>query len=377
VLPVVIAVAFLIVAKLVAKQRAEIIADLADRVAHRDTADATAAVRQLAGMSRPPIAVLVGAATSGDRGVAATARQAINNVLRSCERQAKAGERVKTASCQLAELAEALDLHCEKFSAADRDWLITTTQLIIDVANQLPAQYSPEVAIHCDKIFAIVGYDVPSDTKLVKRNSVGPSKPTGSQANAAPAAEQPEEEPFDASWRADWSNPVFRTLPPTPIDVEPRNIDPAPSSPPDERPPQHLEAMESPLAEVDSRTLLQRWLSADAANKAALEMHLAKRGFGRLSEPFVRQFSSSRTEDRLEFVDKVVTTPRVDARPWLMLLAEDRDADVRLAAVTIMATSNDATLVEKAWQAAIHDRDPRIAGLAERLRERRAATRRR
>jgi hypothetical protein len=170
---------------------------------------------------------------------------------------------------------------------------------------------------------------------------------------------------------------VFRTLPPTPIDVEPRNIDPAPSSPPDERPPQHLEAMESPLAEVDSRTLLQRWLSADAANKAALEMHLAKRGFGRLSEPFVRQFSSSRTEDRLEFVDKVVTTPRVDARPWLMLLAEDRDADVRLAAVTIMATSNDATLVEKAWQAAIHDRDPRIAGLAERLRERRAATRRR
>jgi hypothetical protein len=44
--------------------------------------------------------------------------------------------------------------------------------------------------------------------------------------------------------------------------------------------------------------------------------------------------------------------------------------------VTIMAASNDP-LIEKAWQVAIRDRDPRIAGLAERLRERRGLGRRR
>jgi hypothetical protein len=42
-----------------------------------------------------------------------------------------------------------------------------------------------------------------------------------------------------------------------------------------------------------------------------------------------------------------------------------------------MATSNDAELIEKAWQAAIRDRDPRIADLAGRLRERRAGLLRR
>jgi hypothetical protein len=82
-------------------------------------------------------------------------------------------------------------------------------------------------------------------------------------------------------------------------------------------------------------------------------------------------------EDRLRLVDDVLTEQEIDARPWLTVLADDEDADVRLVAVTIMATSNDAELIEKAWQVAIRDRDPRIAGLAERLRERRSGARRR
>ena len=47
------------------------------------------------------------------------------------------------------------------------------------------------------------------------------------------------------------------------------------------------------------------------------------------------------------------------------------------SAVTVMATSDDKALVEKAWQVAIRDRDPRIADLASRLRERRAGALRR
>ena len=79
----------------------------------------------------------------------------------------------------------------------------------------------------------------------------------------------------------------------------------------------------------------------------------------------------------MRLVNDVLIEPGVDARPWLMLLADDADADVRLLAVTIMATSSDSTLVEKAWQVSIRDRDPRIAGLAGRLRERRADAQRR
>jgi hypothetical protein len=125
------------------------------------------------------------------------------------------------------------------------------------------------------------------------------------------------------------------------------------------------------MAGVDSRELLRRWLSAEGSEVFPLEQELTRRGFGRLSERLVEQLFSADLEDRLALVDCVLTEPGVDPRPWLMLLSDDANADVRLLAVTIMATSNDAVLVEKAWQVSIRDRDSRIAALAGRLRERR------
>jgi hypothetical protein len=120
--------------------------------------------------------------------------------------------------------------------------------------------------------------------------------------------------------------------------------------------------------------LLSRWLHAEGSDVFPLEQELTERGFGRLSERLVEQLFSPNLEDRLTLMDDVLTEPGVDARPWLMLLSEESDADVRLLAVTIMATSNDAMLVEKAWQVSIRDQDSRIARLAGRLRERRANT---
>ena len=79
----------------------------------------------------------------------------------------------------------------------------------------------------------------------------------------------------------------------------------------------------------------------------------------------------------MRLVNDALAIPGGGAGAWLMLLADDRDAEVRLFAVTLMSTSNDASLVDKAWQVSLHDHDPRIADLASRLRERRAGTLRR
>jgi hypothetical protein len=131
------------------------------------------------------------------------------------------------------------------------------------------------------------------------------------------------------------------------------------------------------LADEDSRQLLARWLVASGGDVFPLEEELTRRGFGRLSARLVRQLFSDDAAERLRLVDDVLTEPGVDARPWLILLADDAAADVRLLAVTIMATSDDPVLIEKAWQVAINDHDPRIAGLAGRLRERRDSAQRR
>jgi hypothetical protein len=171
-----------------------------------------------------------------------------------------------------------------------------------------------------------------------------------------------------------WTHPMFSAMPapisslPIPTDDSLASVNPLrptlAASPPNT-------ANGDVLASVPSRNLLARWFAADGEAVFPVEEELTQRGFGRLSERLVQQLFSDQVEDRLRLVDDVLTEPGVNARPWLLLLADDRSGDVRLVVVTVMATSNDPELIEKAWRVAISDRDPRIAGLAERLRERR------
>jgi hypothetical protein len=133
-------------------------------------------------------------------------------------------------------------------------------------------------------------------------------------------------------------------------------------------------APERPLAGMATRELLQKWCEAERADIFPFEGELAQRGFGRISKDLAQHYLSDDSQQRQRLVDEVLKRPGVDARPWLLLLADDTDAEVRLASVTVMATSTDLALIEKAWQVAIRDRDPRIAGLAGRLRERHSKT---
>ena len=133
--------------------------------------------------------------------------------------------------------------------------------------------------------------------------------------------------------------------------------------------PSEATAKERPLAGMTTRELIQKWCKAERADIFPFEGELANRGFGRISKVIAQRYISDDSKQRQRIVDEVLKQPGIDSRPWLLLLANDTDAEVRLASVTVMATSTDPALIEKAWQVVIHDRDPRIAGLADRLRE--------
>jgi hypothetical protein len=181
-----------------------------------------------------------------------------------------------------------------------------------------------------------------------------------------------------ASHVLEWSRPLIFASPAMPIHVPTVDIDQSsmdlsrivPVAVADE-----TGATTRPLDDVDSRELLRRWLECDESEACPLEEELTYRGFGRLSAQFAERLLSPHVADRLQLVDDVLIEPGIDARPWLVLLADDVDPDVRLLVVTIMATSDDPMLLEKAWQVAISDRDPRVASLAGRLRHRRSNVR--
>ena len=78
------------------------------------------------------------------------------------------------------------------------------------------------------------------------------------------------------------------------------------------------------------------------ANPSNVE--LQRRGFGQVRSDIVRLAFSDDTKGRVQLVHDLFDMPGVGAKPWLMLLAEDKDAEVRLAAVTVMALSKDSQL---------------------------------
>ena len=61
----------------------------------------------------------------------------------------------------------------------------------------------------------------------------------------------------------------------------------------------------------------------------------------------------------------------IDAAPWLMQLGKDADAEVRLTAITLMATSGDPLLLEEVERVAGNDSDPRIREQVDRIAEQR------
>ena len=441
-LPLVIAIVFVLVAQLAAWQRAEIVAELADRVAHQETHEASAALRQLAGMPRPPLHILVAAATSADPVVADEAQRQIGGLLRRWKRKLDEERGVRAVSRRLSELAALLAREQSNFDVTEHRWLANTSRRILKLSNRVPSRQSPLVAAHCDAILAAIANGEASALAFAER---GPSRrqrvvmpvaapadlvdegqpspallerevpeltatesgvfasplsqldhADGDQQNVGPLSDEAYdaksthdggEEVFpdrpwlgaaESPWRAEWAHPLLRTLPAVPIKSSSTSSDSACELPPPSEfvpVPADSERGRQTLMKIDSRQLLERWLYATHGEVLALEEELARRGFARLPAGFVAQLVSDDPEERLQLVEDLILEPGIDARAWLILLAEDRDADVRLSAVSVMATSSDAVLLEKAWLVAIHDGDPRIANLASRLRERRSTER--
>lgn len=437
-LPIVVVIGFGTVAGLAAWQRADVIADLADQVAHGDKAEATAAVRQLAAIPRPPLSVLVEAATSDERATAEAAQVEINRMLGQWQRQVDRKQRIGSVSGQVTELAATLAAKRREFSSADFPWLSSATRKIVRIANKCPAKKTPLVALHCDEIMAVVerhrtlpvaehddeAEGMPTQDIVEPASAVDqsesqharleqdfsafptwrmPTSPTIDAQPPAPIKSAPTQQPAangnsdgnrvpnangeqvnrdlksgDAVWRPapksgeqaaqpEWSQPMYRIVPP-----EQAKTATGESPPPRRIAESSKHAPANPRATaIETRRLLERWRDSKGNETQFVEHDLATLGFKKLPQRLVDQYLSDDAEVRVHLVDSVLKEANVDARPWLALLADDEDADVRLTAVTVMATSDDKSLVEKAWQVAIHDRDPRIADLAARLRERR------
>lgn len=125
------------------------------------------------------------------------------------------------------------------------------------------------------------------------------------------------------------------------------------------------------LAGLDLLELMSRLSAADHATASAAQAELVRRGFGPRELGLARRLTDPRPQVRRELAKMLPGLAGVDAVAWLRWLSRDQDAEVRLAAVTVMATTSDPALLRQLESMARQDPDPRVRQAAERLASRR------
>ena len=104
--------------------------------------------------------------------------------------------------------------------------------------------------------------------------------------------------------------------------------------------------------------------SAIAANAAE---ELTARGFTEAHLQLARQFTSSDSTQRAKLAAQLPGVAGIDAKLWLTWLLRDEAAEVRYAALGVLATTGDPDTLRRVIEIARQDRDPRIQQQVEHL----------
>jgi hypothetical protein len=121
------------------------------------------------------------------------------------------------------------------------------------------------------------------------------------------------------------------------------------------------------LRGLSDQQLIAASETASRFEAAAARQLLKGRGYSEDLLRITRELQQLPASERRESLDRAGTLPAADARRLLRWFVTDADAEVRLHALTLLATAGDPQLAEIARQRAVEDADPRVADLATRL----------
>ena len=123
------------------------------------------------------------------------------------------------------------------------------------------------------------------------------------------------------------------------------------------RPDEHRNALKA----VDVLDLIAA-CAEDTGQRDEARRELVQRGFSEVDLELARQLFDPDAECRKQLARAVPRLSSVDAAKWLLWLALDPQPDVRLAAISTLATTGDPALLDRVEALARNDRDPQDQG---------------
>jgi hypothetical protein len=383
----------------------------ADRMAQHAEAssggEARLAVRRLASSGASSLAALVRLAGSANPEAADAAREAVMNQLAAWEVDFRVNGDVRSFGRNVAALGGALERAAPAFGAEALAWADRVAFQLADTSDQLAAEQSFALLAHCDRILSLPrpvtagtiasAESAPKSTSATQSSPTvttpqvsaePPSPPTCPSASPELTIEQPADAP-SADLKLVDEPPAIRA-PATGVAREHDNrwqrVEPA-SPPPHEAPeavaigtrplpasPEPVIDVPSPLEarlllrryrKLSNRELIARLNDASGYELLAMEQVLRERKIPTASRPTQASAGLQADADRRLF-ERVGQLPAAEARRLLRDMVADptETTEIRLEALSLLATSGDPQLAEIARQRVMEDADPRVADLA-------------
>jgi|GEM_PF-1687602 len=118
---------------------------------------------------------------------------------------------------------------------------------------------------------------------------------------------------------------------------------------------------ERPLRTLSTRRVIDQLASKQAAAADQAAEELTHRGLSKEEIRIASQLAAPQVEVRLGLLQSLLRRTDIDARPWLLWLAEDSEQDVRLQAVTALAALDDAAVQQALRKRLGVEADPVVA----------------
>ncbi|NOY42110.1 MAG: hypothetical protein GXP26_09770 [Planctomycetes bacterium] len=407
--------------KVVSWNQQQLASRLAAKIKAADEDNTRIPLRQLASLGTAALHPLVEASTSERSKVAEQARLIINEQFESWRLQAEANRHFDLAT-PTTTLAEALADRIDKYGPRGKQWAESLALRLIVLAETIPANKAPAMLEDCSRILAAVpasgprlrnlpttpvqtssasprlpaipnmplsAFAVPSETvlntptlkpnHLEQQTPVYPADP--STVSIVPRTSDQLPPPNPSNWSPEWRNEITPLPSAKPLATAPLQpaVPPLPTSTNQPKKASHLFLDIPSPAEMDqqikrlrqktSQELVQLLPRDDLFKAGPIRAVLRERGLTDAEMNLTKQFSSAQVGDRLQLVDDLSVLPAATARRWLRWLLKDKNAEVRLRALSAIATTADPGLYNIARDLAINDQDPRIAKLASRIME--------
>lgn len=125
--------------------------------------------------------------------------------------------------------------------------------------------------------------------------------------------------------------------------------------------------IDAPLGTFDDRSVMH-WLGSEHRElRLKARDELIRRGFREQELSIATQIVSGDRQTRLALVDAISRYDRIDPRPWLLMLLDDESRDVKLRAISVLATMNDPSVLQRLRIRVTEERDPTVAARIRRV----------